>query len=75
MALPATFESMVPGEVDQKLREEFQILVRTGLHCAPLAHRTLGSYPDGTVRFSMSYYTTLDDVSHAVDAVREIAKR
>jgi len=75
VALPATFETMVPGEVDQKLREEFQILVRTGLHCAPLAHKTLGTFPDGTVRFSMSHYTTLEDVDRAVEAVREIAKR
>jgi len=75
VALPATFETMVPGEVDEKLREEFQILVRTGLHCAPLAHKTLGSFPDGTVRFSMGYYTTLEDVSYAVEAVREIARR
>ena len=75
VALPATFETMVPGEVDQKLREEFQILVRTGLHCAPLAHKTLGTFPDGTVRFGMSYYTTLEDVNRAVEAVREIAKR
>ncbi len=75
VALPATFESILPGEVDQRLREEFQILVRTGLHCAPMAHKTLGSFPDGTVRFSMGYYTTLEDVSHAIGAVEEIAKR
>jgi cysteine desulfurase family protein len=75
VALPATFETMVPGEVDEKLREEFQILVRTGLHCAPLAHKTLGSFPDGTVRFSLGYYTTLEDVSYAVEAVKKIARR
>lgn len=38
-----------------------EIAVRTGLHCAPVAHKTLGTFPAGTVRFSPSYYTTDED--------------
>jgi len=75
VALPATFESVLPSEAGKKIKEQFQILVRTGLHCAPMAHKTLGSFPDGTVRFSMGYFTTLEDVSYAVKAVKEIAER
>ena len=37
------------------------IAVRTGLHCAPLAHQFLGTYPSGTVRFSVSYFTSDQD--------------
>jgi selenocysteine lyase/cysteine desulfurase len=37
------------------------IEVRTGLHCAPLAHKFLGTFPEGTVRFSVSYFNTEDD--------------
>ena len=37
------------------------IAVRTGLHCAPIAHKTLGTFPAGTVRFSVSFFTTEDD--------------
>ncbi|MBW2038477.1 MAG: aminotransferase class V-fold PLP-dependent enzyme [Deltaproteobacteria bacterium] len=75
VALPATFESVLPSEAGQSLKEQFHILVRTGLHCAPMAHKTLGSFPDGTVRFSMGYFNTLEHVSYAVKAVKEIAQR
>lgn len=75
VALPATFESVLPGEAGKTLKEKFSILVRTGLHCAPIAHKTLGSFPDGTVRFSIGYFNTLEHVACAVQAVKEIAKR
>lgn len=50
------------------------ISVRTGLHCAPLAHQFLGTYPAGTVRFSVGYFTTDDDFAQlrsALDYVEE----
>jgi len=50
------------------------ISVRTGLQCAPLAHKYLGTYPAGTVRFSVSYFTTEADFSeleHALDYIAE----
>jgi cysteine desulfurase / selenocysteine lyase len=49
------------------------ILVRTGLHCAPLAHRTLSTYPDGTIRLSMGYFNTLSDIDAVVNVIRQIA--
>ena len=43
----------VPSEVGLILDQSFEIMARTGLHCAPSAHRTLGTFPEGTVRFSL----------------------
>lgn len=45
------------------------ISVRTGLHCAPLAHKFLGTYPAGTIRFSVNYFTSNDDFEHLVEAL------
>lgn len=75
LALPATFETVLPSEVAEVLQEEYQVLVRTGLHCAPLAHKTLGSFPDGSVRFSLGYFNTLEEVAVAIEAVKRIARR
>ena len=41
--------------------DELEIAVRTGLECAPLAHKTLGTFPAGTVRFSVGYFTKEND--------------
>ncbi len=49
------------------------VLSRPGLHCAPRAHRTLGTFPGGTVRFSLSVFNTEEEVDSAAAAVREVA--
>lgn len=64
---------LTPSEVGWRLDEEFGVLCRVGLHCSPLTHQTIGTYPTGTVRFSPGYFTTEDDVEYAIDAVRRIA--
>jgi len=74
-AIPATFESIHPNEAGAILEQEFEILVRVGLHCAPLAHRALGTFPDGTVRFSLGYLNTREEVDVAIAAVRKIAEK
>lgn len=74
-AIPAAFESIHPNEAGAILEQEFEILVRVGLHCAPLAHRALGTFPDGTVRFSLGYFNTREDVDIAIAAVRKIAEK
>ncbi|WP_418790948.1 aminotransferase class V-fold PLP-dependent enzyme [Phosphitispora sp. TUW77] len=48
------------------------IAVRTGLHCAPLAHQFLNTYPAGTIRFSVNYFTTEDDFNQLQDALEYI---
>jgi selenocysteine lyase/cysteine desulfurase len=50
------------------------IAVRTGLQCAPLAHRFLGTYPAGTVRFSVGYFTTESDFEELKHALTQIAE-
>jgi len=52
-----------------QLDQRFDIAVRAGLHCAPRAHQTLGTFPDGTVRMSPGWFTTREDIAIFTDAV------
>lgn len=63
-----------PAVVGHRLDAEYGIMVRTGLHCSPLAHATLGTLDQGTVRFSFGYYNTEAQVTAAVQALAEIAR-
>lgn len=57
-----------------RIFEQQDISVRTGLQCAPLAHQFLGTYPAGTIRFSVSYFTTDEDfqkLQEALDFIEE----
>lgn len=62
-----------PVDVAAALDSSFGIAVRSGLHCAPLAHRTLGTFPRGTVRLSPGPFSTNGDVDRAVAAIRKLA--
>lgn len=63
-----------PLVVSQILAENYGISSRAGLHCAPTAHHFFGTYErGGTVRFSVSYFTTMEHIERAVSAVREVA--
>lgn len=55
-----------------RLEQEFGISTRVGLHCAPSAHKTLGTYPQGTIRFSVGYFNTPEDIHAAVSALKRI---
>ena len=72
----SVFSLDFPGQdnamVGDRLEQEFGILTRCGLHCAPHAHKVLGTFPRGTVRFSFGWSTTEDDVDAALDAIRRI---
>lgn len=61
------------GEVGILLDQAFDIKVRSGLHCSPAAHKTLGTYPGGTVRFSPGCFTTQEDINRTIEAVQAIA--
>jgi selenocysteine lyase/cysteine desulfurase len=61
------------GEVGTILDQVFDIKVRTGLHCAPAAHKTIGTYPKGTVRLSAGYFNTEEDIDQALAAIKKIA--
>ena len=61
------------AQIAYRLETEFGILTRCGLHCAPNAHKTLSTFPQGTVRFSLGFASTKDDVDAAIDAVKRLA--
>jgi len=63
-----------PVDVAAALDSSFGIAVRAGLHCAPVAHRTLGTFPRGTVRLSPGLFSTNEDVDRAVTAIRKLAR-
>jgi cysteine desulfurase family protein len=63
----------VPSEVGLILDQSFNIMCRTGLHCAPSAHRTLRTFPTGTVRFSFGWFNTSAEVDTALEALAGIA--
>lgn len=66
-------DGMAPSEVGLRLDEEHGILCRVGLHCSPAAHRTVGTFPDGGVRFALGAFNTSDEVHAAAEAVRQLA--
>ena len=57
-----------------RLDADYGIMTRVGLHCAPSAHMTLGTYPTGTIRFSFGWWNTPEEVDKALNALREILK-
>lgn len=57
------------------LDSEYGISTRTGLHCAPLAHKTIGTYPSGTIRFSFGVFNDLRDVNYATDSIFKVLKQ
>ncbi len=62
-----------PSELAAVLDERFDIAVRPGLHCAPYAHRHLGTFPQGTVRLSVGFQTTGEQMEAAAAALEQIA--
>jgi cysteine desulfurase/selenocysteine lyase len=70
-----TIDKMSVSEAGLRLDEEYGIQCRVGLHCAPIAHKTLGTFPQGTIRFGLGYFNTETDVEKAVSAVKQIAVR
>ncbi|MBS3919514.1 MAG: aminotransferase class V-fold PLP-dependent enzyme [Deltaproteobacteria bacterium] len=70
--LSFNIQNLSPSEVASLLEEEFGILCRPGLHCAPSAHKTIGTFPKGTVRFSLSTFTSDGEVKQSIEAVRHL---
>ncbi|HHU78086.1 MAG: aminotransferase class V-fold PLP-dependent enzyme [Caldicoprobacterales bacterium] len=67
-------ENRDSAEVANLLDERYDIAVRGGLHCSPLAHGTIGTLNQGTVRFSYSIYNHLDEVKSCIKAIEEISR-
>lgn len=69
-----TIDGMDPASIAYELESTYHIMTRVGLHCAPRAHQTLGTYPEGTVRFSFGYANTMEDIETALSALHKIVK-
>jgi cysteine desulfurase / selenocysteine lyase len=65
---------MAPSEVGLRLDDDHGILCRVGLHCSPAAHKTIGTFPVGTVRFGLGAFNAAQEVQVAVDAVRRLIR-
>lgn len=62
------------AEAAFRLDSEYGIMTRVGLHCAPSAHKTIGSFPTGTIRFSFGNFNTEEEVDTAIRALTEICR-
>lgn len=62
------------SEISYILDEVYNIAVRPGLHCAPLAHKTIGTFEQGVVRFSFGIFNTHDEIEQGIKAIKEICR-
>jgi cysteine desulfurase/selenocysteine lyase len=69
-----TVDALETSEIGLILDDEYGMMCRVGLHCAPAAHRTIGTFPTGTVRFGLGAFNTPEQVDAALTAVRALAQ-
>jgi cysteine desulfurase family protein len=69
-----TIDGTSASDISFELDERFNIMSRPGLHCAPSAHRTIGTFPEGTVRFSFGMFTTEEEVRTAIKAIETLSR-
>lgn len=67
-------ENRKVSEVGLILDEEYKILCRVGLHCAPSVHHTIGTFPEGTIRLAHSIFTSKKDIEATISAIKAITK-
>jgi cysteine desulfurase / selenocysteine lyase len=63
-----------PSDLALALDRDHGIMTRSGLHCAPRAHQTLGTFPQGTVRFSFGYFNTRGHIDRALAALDALSR-
>lgn len=68
-------QGMSQSEIGFTLDEEYGIMCRVGLHCAPTAHRTIGTFPHGTIRFGMGYFTSEQEIDTALAALEQVVEK
>ena len=75
LCVSLTIDGLRPDEIAERLERQHGVLCRPGLHCAPAAHRHLGTFPTGTVRLAPGWGNTEEDAEAAIRAVAAIARR
>ncbi|WP_392438956.1 aminotransferase class V-fold PLP-dependent enzyme [Cloacibacillus evryensis] len=68
-------DGMDNGTLARALSDQYGIESRPGLHCSPLAHRTLGTFPEGALRLSPGYFNTEEEIDYTVAAINELVNR
>ena len=69
------FDGIDAARAAYVLEDEFGIMTRVGLHCAPAAHKSLGTFPEGTVRFSFGYFNTEEEIDYGIEAIGKLCER
>ena len=69
------FQDFDNSEIAFTLSNDYYIMTRCGLHCAPSAHMTLKTFPQGTVRFSFSHFNTEDEIDYAINSINKCIKK
>lgn len=59
-----------PSDVGEMLDKKYGIAVRCGLHCSPIAHKTMGTFPEGTIRVSTGWFNTKEEVEYFINAIK-----
>ena len=72
--VPINIGDVDSSELSYILDQDYDIEVRPGLHCAPLAHKTIGTFEQGVVRFSFGLYNTHEEIELGIKAIKEISK-
>jgi len=62
------------SDVSEILSDEYGIMSRAGLQCTPLSHETVGTYPEGTVRFSFGIFNTKEEIDNSITALKNISR-
>jgi selenocysteine lyase/cysteine desulfurase len=72
--LSLNIEELSSSKVGEILDRQYGIQTRIGLHCAPSAHQTIGTFPDGTVRLSWGVFTRKKDAEYVANSLKRIAQ-
>lgn len=68
-------KNITPSDASLYFEEKWGIMCRPGLHCSPAAHKSIGTFPQGTVRFSFGFFNTEKDIDTACAAVRDLIQK
>lgn len=71
-SITSTF--ITPEELSYRLESDYGIITRCGLHCSPIAHKTIGTFPQGSVRLSIGYYNSISHINFTIDSINNILK-
>lgn len=72
--LPLVFDRMTPAHASAVLERDYGIATRAGIHCSPLAHRTLGTLETGVTRVSLSYMNTEEQIDYLLECLSDMSR-